>query len=84
MASTGACGQRLRLRLAYGNRADARLEFWERTAIPLLDVLSSALSSWLGLMFGQDLRNAHDLDQVPVIGHDTKPDELEGAIPLQH
>lgn len=36
----------------YLNRADARLELWEHTVIPLLDRVSSALSSWLGLMFG--------------------------------
>jgi HK97 family phage portal protein len=49
----------------YSNRADARLELWEHTVIPLLDRLSSALTSWLGPMFGPDLRLAHDLDEVP-------------------
>jgi HK97 family phage portal protein len=51
----------------YSNRADARLELWEHTVIPLLDRLSSALSSWLGPMFGPDLRLAHDLDEVPAL-----------------
>src|SRR6185295_2299369 len=27
----------------------------------------SALSTWLGLMFGSDLRLAHDLDEVPAL-----------------
>jgi hypothetical protein len=35
--------------------------------IPLLDRLSSALTSWLAPMFGQDLRLAHDLDEVPAL-----------------
>ena len=51
----------------YSNRADARLELWEHTVIPLLDRLSSALSSWLGPMFGENLRLAHDLDEVPAL-----------------
>jgi len=51
----------------YSNRVDARLELWEHTVIPLLDRLSSALSTWLGPMFGQDLRLAHDLDEVPAL-----------------
>src|SRR5687767_8108327 len=48
----------------FNNRADARLELWEHTVIPLLDRLSSALSTWLGPMFDQDLHLAHDLDEV--------------------
>ena len=51
----------------FSNRADARLELWEHTVIPLLDRLSSALASWLGPMFGQDLRLAHDLDEIPAL-----------------
>ncbi|MBL8691228.1 MAG: phage portal protein [Rhodospirillaceae bacterium] len=51
----------------YSNRADARLELWEHTVIPLLGRLSSALSSWLGPMFGESLRLAHDLDEVPAL-----------------
>jgi len=34
---------------------------------PLLDRLSSALTSWLAPMFSQDLRLAHDLDEVPAL-----------------
>ena len=51
----------------FSNRADARLELWEHTVIPLLDRLSSALSTWLGPMFGPDLRLAHDLDEIPAL-----------------
>ncbi len=51
----------------YSNRADARLELWEHTVIPLLDRQSSALSTWLGPMFGKDLRLAHDLDEIPAL-----------------
>jgi hypothetical protein len=51
----------------YNNRADARLELWEHTVIPLLDRLSSALTTWLAPMFGYDLRLAHDLDEVPAL-----------------
>lgn len=51
----------------FSNRADARLELWEHTVIPLLDRLSSALTTWLCPMFGQDLRLAHDLDEIPAL-----------------
>ncbi len=51
----------------FSNRADARLELWEHTVIPLLDRISAALSSWLGPMFGDRLRLAHDLDEVPAL-----------------
>ena len=51
----------------FNNRADARFELWEHTVIPLLDRLSSALTSWLAPMFGGDLRLAHDLDEVPAL-----------------
>ncbi len=51
----------------YSNRADARLELWEHTVIPLLDRVSSALSTWLGPMFGENLRLAQDLDEVPAL-----------------
>jgi len=51
----------------FNNRADARLELWEHTVIPLLDRLSSALSTWLGPMFGGDHRLAHDLDEIPAL-----------------
>lgn len=51
----------------YSNRADARLELWEHTVIPLLDRLSSALTSWLGPMFGEGIRLAHDVDEVPAL-----------------
>lgn len=51
----------------FNNRADARFELWEHTVTPPLDRLSSALSTWLGPMFGADLRLAHDLDEVPAL-----------------
>ena len=51
----------------FSNRADARLELWKHTVIPLLDRLSSALTTWLAPMFGADLRLAHDLDEVPAL-----------------
>lgn len=51
----------------YSNRADARLELWEHTVISLLDRLSSALTTWLAPMFSNDLRLAHDLDEVPAL-----------------
>ena len=51
----------------YANRADARLELWEHTIIPMLDRLASALSAWLGPMFGEGLRLATDLDEIPAL-----------------
>ncbi len=51
----------------FNNRVDARLELWEHTVIPLLDRISSALTTWLGPMFGENLRLAHDLDEVPAL-----------------
>jgi len=51
----------------YANRADARLELWEHTVIPMLDRLASALSAWLGPMFGEGLRLTTDLDEIPAL-----------------
>lgn len=51
----------------YSNRIDARLELWEHTVIPLLDRLSSALSTWLGPMFDEGVRLAHDLEEIPAL-----------------
>jgi HK97 family phage portal protein len=47
----------------YSNYAEARLAFWEDTVIPLIDMIASDWSSWLG--DGVELRA--DTDQIPAI-----------------
>ena len=51
----------------YNNRADARLELWEQTIIPLLDRATDSLNAWLVPMFGNGLTLKYDLDQVSAL-----------------
>lgn len=51
----------------FNNRADARLELWEQTIIPLLDRAVDGLNNWLVPMFGPGLRLAYDLDGVTAL-----------------
>jgi len=49
----------------YANFQEARLAFWEDTAIPLLDLIASDWTSWLGKPDSVILRP--DLDHIPAI-----------------
>jgi HK97 family phage portal protein len=51
----------------YANRADARLELWEQTILPLLDRLAQALTGWLGPRFPGQLRIVPDVDEVSAL-----------------
>ena len=53
----------------YNNRADARLELWEQTILPLADRLVDKLNSWLVPQYdaGSDLRLEMDLDEIPAL-----------------
>ena len=48
----------------YSNFQEARLAFWEDTVIPLLDLIASDWSAWLGQ---GEIMLKPDLDQVPAI-----------------
>lgn len=51
----------------YNNRADARLELWEQTILPLADRLVDRLNNWLVPQYGEggNLRLEMDLDEIP-------------------
>jgi phage portal protein BeeE len=49
----------------YANYAEARLAFWEDTALPLLDMIVYDWNAWLGSLYGVTIRP--DIDAVPAI-----------------
>lgn len=49
----------------YANYAEARLAFWEDTALPLLDMIVHDWNAWLGSLYGVTIRP--DIDAVPAI-----------------
>ncbi len=49
----------------YSNYAEARLAFWEDTALPLLDMIVTDWNSWLGALYGVEIRP--DKDSIPAI-----------------
>jgi HK97 family phage portal protein len=49
----------------YANYAEARLAFWEDTALPLLDMIVHDWNSWLGSIYGVTIRP--DVDGIPAI-----------------
>ncbi len=51
----------------YNNRADARLEFWDETIIPIANRLRAALNDWLMPMYGDDAVLMHDLDGISAL-----------------
>lgn len=52
----------------YNNRADARLELWEQTVLPLADRLVDRLNAWLVPQYGDAaLRLEMDLDEIPAL-----------------
>ena len=51
----------------YNNYQEARLAFYEETAIPMAQMLRDELNAWLVPMFGEGLRLELELDRVPAI-----------------
>lgn len=51
----------------YSNKAQASLELWEDTILPLLDKTTDALNAWLVPRFGDGLRLGVDLDEVSAL-----------------
>jgi HK97 family phage portal protein len=49
----------------YSNYAEARLAFWEDTALPLLDMIVHDWNAWLGAAYGVDIKA--DIDSIPAI-----------------
>lgn len=49
----------------YANYAEARLAFWEDTALPLLDMIVRDWNAWLGSLYGVEIRP--DIDSIPAI-----------------
>lgn len=50
----------------YANYAEARLAFWEDTALPLVKFIGADLTNWLGPQFG-DVELRANFDKVPAI-----------------
>jgi HK97 family phage portal protein len=51
----------------YSNYAEANRVFFRQTVVPLAHRIASALMAWLRPAFGEGLRLAPDLDQVPAL-----------------
>jgi hypothetical protein len=51
----------------YSNMAEAKLDLWEETILPLLDKTVDALNAWLAPRFGEGLKLACDLDEVSAL-----------------
>lgn len=49
----------------YSNYSEARLAFWEDTALPLLQMIVNDWNSWLGVLYGVEIRP--DVDSIPAI-----------------
>jgi HK97 family phage portal protein len=49
----------------YSNYSEARLAFWEDTALPLLDMIVHDWNAWLGSLYGVTIKP--DIDSVPAI-----------------
>lgn len=49
----------------YANYAEARLAFWEDTALPLLDMIVTDWNTWLAALYGVEIRP--DVDSIPAI-----------------
>jgi HK97 family phage portal protein len=49
----------------YSNYAEARLAFWEDTALPLLQMIVNDWNAWLGSIYGVEIKA--DVDSIPAI-----------------
>lgn len=65
----------------YANYAEANLNFWRQTVLPLVARTASALTRWLAPRFGPDLRIGFDADQVEALAEARRTlwEKLEGA-----
>lgn len=51
----------------YNNVSEAKLDLWENTIIPLIDLAVDSLSAWLCPQFGDNLRLGVDLDEISAL-----------------
>lgn len=51
----------------YANRAEANLELYDRTILPLIDKVLDALNAWLAPRFGENIRLDIDKDEIPAL-----------------
>lgn len=51
----------------YSNRAEANLELYERTVIPLVEMLLDGLNAWLCPRYGEGLRLGIDMDGISAL-----------------
>ncbi len=65
----------------YSNYAEANLNFWRQTVLPLVGRTASALTRWLAARFGPDLRVSFDADQVEALAEARRAlwEKLNGA-----
>jgi HK97 family phage portal protein len=54
----------------YANYQEANRAFWRQTVVPLVGRVAGAFEHWLLPAFGEGLRFAPDLDQVPALSSD--------------
>lgn len=52
----------------YANYAEANLNFWRQTVLPLVARTAAALTRWLAPRFGEGLRVGYDADAVEALG----------------
>jgi HK97 family phage portal protein len=51
----------------FANYAEANLNFWRQTVLPLVARTAASLTRWLGPRFGEGLRLDYDADAVPAL-----------------
>lgn len=51
----------------YNNIREAKLELWEETNLPLIELVASSLNRWLAPRFGDDLVLSPDLDSISAL-----------------
>jgi HK97 family phage portal protein len=51
----------------FSNYAEANLNFWRQTVLPLVARTAASLTRWLGPCFGEGLRLDYDPDAVPAL-----------------
>lgn len=51
----------------YNNLAEAKLELYEDTVLPLIENVTSELNNWLTPLWGEDFELVPDLDSIPAL-----------------
>ena len=51
----------------YSNKAEAKLEFWESTVLPMVELMVGEWNNWLAPKYGNDIELAPDLDSVSAL-----------------